>query len=207
MHKNKRDRTMDRCIIDISDKDIYQAMKDIPGYLDITPQDLKEVYRHAYQHAVERLTGSVKAKDVMTEKVVFVSPETPLYEVAEVMAKHGISGVPVVDSERVVGVISDKDFLSHIGTKGTKTFMGLLAECLGGSECATESLQAKVAREIMIFPVITVDEDTPLVEIADMFTAKHINRAPVLNREGNMVGIVTRDDIVRASFGGTCGVL
>ena len=40
---------------DISDGDIYEAMKEIPGYLDISPADLKEVYRHAYRHALERV--------------------------------------------------------------------------------------------------------------------------------------------------------
>ena len=202
MHKNKRDRTMDRCSIDISDNDIYEAMKDIPGYLDITLKDLKDIYSHAYQHAVARFTSSIKAKDVMTEKVVFVSPETPLHEVAETMAKHGISGVPVVDANKVVGIISDKDFLSLMGIKGAKTLMDVLVEYLRGKGFATTSLQAKVAREIMSSPAITVGEETLLEEIVDIFTVKHINRVPVLNEKGAMVGIVSRDDIVKASFGG-----
>lgn len=82
--------------MDISDDDIYDAMKEIPGYLDITPGDFKEVFRFAYQHAVERLS-SVKAGDVMVTEVVSVTRKTPLDQVAAVMARHGISGVPVVE--------------------------------------------------------------------------------------------------------------
>jgi len=61
---------IDACVpVDISDEDIYEAMKDISGYLDITPADLKEVYLKAYRHAVTRLTRSVKVRDVMTRDV------------------------------------------------------------------------------------------------------------------------------------------
>ena len=51
---------------DISDSDIYEAMKEIPGYLDITPSDLKEIYRHAFRHALERVSRPVKAATIMT---------------------------------------------------------------------------------------------------------------------------------------------
>ncbi len=53
--------------IEISDDDIYEAMKNIQGYLDITPADLKEIYKFAYRHAFERLTSSVKAGNIMTK--------------------------------------------------------------------------------------------------------------------------------------------
>lgn len=52
-------RYLDACPMDISDDDILKAMKDISGYLDITPGDFKEIYLFAYRHAVERLTHSV----------------------------------------------------------------------------------------------------------------------------------------------------
>ena len=51
--------------LDISDEDVLKAMRDIQGYLDITPADAKELYRLAYRHAIERLTHLVRAGDVM----------------------------------------------------------------------------------------------------------------------------------------------
>ena len=88
--------------VDITDEDVYDAMKEIPGYLDITPGDFKEVYRQAYRRAVERLRRSVKAKDVMTREVIFVDINTPMKEVAQTLGSHGISGLPVVDLEGMV---------------------------------------------------------------------------------------------------------
>ena len=192
--------------LDVTDKDIYEAMKDIPGYLDITPQDLKDIYRHAYQHAVERLTRSTKAKDVMTREVISVAPETPLYDVAKTMAKHEISGVPVTESRKVVGIISQKDFLTLLAVDDVRNLMDVLAEYLSGRGCMKSSVQPRTAREIMKSPVATVSEDTPLAAISAMFAAKRINRVPVLDGEGKMIGIVSRDDIVKAYSGGHLGV-
>ena len=75
---------IEACVpVDISDDDIYEAMKDISGYLDITPGDFKEVYLKAYRHAVLRLTRSVRVTEVMTKDVAAVSGDTPLEVVAE----------------------------------------------------------------------------------------------------------------------------
>lgn len=99
------------CPIDMSDEDILNAMKSIPGYLDITPGDFKEIFGYAYRHAVDRIVRSLLAKDVMTANVISVTLDTSLKETAVKMAAHGISGVPVIDDRKTVaGVISENDF-------------------------------------------------------------------------------------------------
>jgi len=190
--------TADYCRpVDISDDDIYDAMKEIPGYLDITPGDFKEVFRFAYQHAVERLS-SVKAGAAMVREVISVTRKTPLVQVAEAMARHGVSGVPVVEEgERVVGVISEKDFLTRMGEQDAKTFMGVVAECLKGKGCVAVPIRGQNAEDIMTSPAVTVNEESSIMEIANILTEKNINRVPVINRKGHLVGIISRADIVR----------
>jgi len=187
--------------IDISDEDVYDAMKKIPGYLDITPGDFKEVYRHAYARAVERLTRNIKAGDVMTKKVISVKSDTPLLEASQTLGDKDISGFPVVDnSGTVVGILSEKDFLRHMGAPQNKmTFMKVVAECLKGKGCAAVSIRGQTAGDIMTSPAVTVVEDTSIVDIANIFTEKNINRVPVVDEKGKMVGIVSRADIVRHS--------
>ena len=80
--------------IEIKDEDILEAMRAIPGYLDITPGDFKEVYRLAFQHALERLSRAVTAAEIMTTDVVTVTPDTPVAEVAAAMGRRGVSGSP-----------------------------------------------------------------------------------------------------------------
>ena len=186
--------------INISDEDIYAAMKDIPGYLDITSGDFKELYRRAYRHALKRIAQSIKASDIMTRDVVTAAREMPLREVAKKMAEKSVSGVPVIEADkRVAGIISEKDFLSRMGAKDTKTFMGIVAECLKAKGCVAVSIRDQNAEDIMTSPAITVSIDTTVMEIAHIFTEKKINRVPVTNKEGHLVGIISRADVVRVS--------
>jgi CBS-domain-containing membrane protein len=186
---------------DISDEDILEAMRDMEGYLDITPGDFKEIYRHAYEHALNRLLRALPAKEVMSKGVVAVDLDTPLKDVAEAMAHRGISGVPVLDqNQAVVGIISERDFLDAFGPEGAKSFMEVLATCLAGSGCIAVTARKQKAREIMTTPPICVGEESPVSEIARIFDEKHINRVPVTDRNGKLVGIVSRADIVRYSF-------
>jgi CBS domain-containing membrane protein len=196
---------IEACVpVDISDDDIYEAMKDISGYLDITPGDFKEVYLKAYRHAVLRLTRSVKVAEVMTKDVAAVFGDTPLKDVASIMAANNVSGVPVIDVDgKVIGVVSEKDLLSVMGGRSAKTFMEVIAQCLKGRSCLAVPVIEKVAGDIMSAPALTVREDTAVVEVAGLFTQRGINRVPVVDKNGRMVGIVSRGDIVRSSgFGG-----
>jgi CBS domain-containing membrane protein len=184
---------------DISDDDIYAAMKEIQGYLDITPSDLKEIYRHAFRHALERVGRPIKAAAIMTRDVHHVRVDTPLSEVAELMAQQRISGVPVLDEAgRVAGIISEKDFLMRMGAADTAHVMGIIAACLRGKGCVAMSIRGRTAADIMAAPAITVREDVSTIEITALFAARSINRVPVVDGSGKLAGIVARADILRA---------
>jgi CBS domain-containing membrane protein len=187
--------------LEISDKDIHEAMKDIPGYIDITTGDAKELYRLAYRHSLKRITQSIKAGDIMTIEVIAVKRETPLKEVAKLMAEQGVSGVPVIEEDRkVAGIISEKDFLSRMGAENSKTFMGIVAKCLKGKACVALSIRARNAEDIMTSPAVAVNEETTLLDITHIFKEKKINRVPVVDSDGYLTGIVSREDIVEAPF-------
>lgn len=198
------DQHIDACVpVAISDDDVYEAMKDIQGYLDITPGDFKEVYLKAYQHALQRLTRSVKVSEVMTREVATVSAETPLKTVAEIMSRRRVSGLPVIDLQgKVMGIISDKDFLSHMGDGTARTFMDVVSECLKGGGCVAAPVRAKHAGDIMNSPAITVGQDTSVMDAARTLVEKGINRLPVVDEKGRLVGIVSRADVVRSSWPG-----
>ena len=186
--------------IDISDNDMYAALKDIPGYLDITPGDLKEVFRSAYRHATERIASSVRAEEIMTTAVHTVMDDTLLKDVAELMAEKGISGLPVIDqSGRVIGIISEKDFLSAMGEKEHSSVMRIITECLYGKGCRAAQMRQKTARDMMTSPAITIPPDLPIFQIMELFSSEGINRAPVVDRNGVLAGIISRADIIRAS--------
>ncbi len=195
-------KDIDVCVpVDISDQDIYEAMTEIPGYLDITPGDFREVYLKAYEQALKRLARSVKVEEVMTSDVVTVVTKTPLREVAQLMARRRVSGVPVLASDgAVVGVISETDFLSTMGGEKSGTFMDVVADCLGGGGCLAAPMRAQTAEDIMSSPAVTVSPETPLMEVANIMTARGINRVPVVDEAGKPVGIASRADVVGSSL-------
>lgn len=195
-----KNQSIESCTPELSEDDIYNAMKQLKGYLDITPGDFREIYRFAYQHATERFEQSVRAEDIMTRTVISVQKSATLADVAEMLNQNLITGVPVINNENnVVGIISEKDFLAHLSLKKEKTFMGILAHCLKGTGCIAVEMRTQKACDIMTSPAVTVHEKATIKEIAAMFTQYNINRVPVINKSQELIGIVTRTDIVRSS--------
>ncbi len=187
--------------LEIKEEDIMTAMGEIPGYLDITPGDFKEIYLLAFQHALERLSREVAGGEIMTREVVFVKMDTPLAEVAAAMGQRGISGVPVVsDSLQVAGVVSEKDFLRAMGVQESQNFMTLVATCLRSKGCVALPIKKQTAGDLMSAPAVAVRPETSVREVAELFAARRINRAPVTDAAGRLVGIVSRGDLVRATL-------
>lgn len=139
----------------------------------------------------------MKVRDVMTSQVVQVHPETPLKEVARLLAERGISGVPVVDEDRhVLGVVSEADFL--VKEQGELAEHPSLVSWLFDHteiERAEARLHATTAVAAMSSPAITIDADRPIREAAAEMTRHRVNRLPVV-QDGALVGIVTRADLV-----------
>ena len=191
-------KDQDKYLIDISDDDVLTAMKEIDGYLDITFGDFKELYHVACSHALSRIMQSVKAKDIMTKKVISVNKQTSAKEIAEVMARHSVSGIPVIDDdEQVVGIISENDFLSRMGKKEVKSFMNIIARCLENKGCLAVPIRNQNAEDIMTSPVITASEEMPVSDIVDLFAEKNINRVPIISQEMKLIGIVSRADALQ----------
>ncbi len=181
--------------IRISDDDILKAMEDISGYIDITPEDFKELYKHASEHALRRLLKSISARDIMTRDVITVKKNKRLRDVAGILAKMRITGLPVVDEEGVVrGVVSEKDILKRMGFD---TFMDFVSGYLNKGETSLSSIGDIRVEEIMSTPPVTVFEDTTLMEIMRLFIEKDINRVPVVDKDMKIRGIVTRHDILK----------
>jgi CBS domain-containing protein len=87
-----------------------------------------------------------------------------------------------------------------MGAGNSKTFMGIVAKCLKGKACVALSIRARNAEDIMTSPAVAVNEETTLLDITNIFKEKKINRVPVVDSDGYLTGIVSREDIVEAPF-------
>jgi CBS domain-containing protein len=139
----------------------------------------------------------MRVKEVMTTAVLTVRPDTTLKEAAALMAEHGISGLPVVDLGRVVGVLSEGDILfKEMGPAARRPFVDRLLS-LPPSEGEAKFSAATVG-EAMTAPALTTSPRRPLTEVATTMAERGVKRLPVVDDAGNLVGIVTRADLVRA---------
>ena len=185
--------------VEISEQDVVAAMKLIPGYLDITPGDFKEVYQAAYSLAVKRLLTSLKAADLMTKQVQSLGREMDLVKAAALLAEKQISGAPVVDPNgRIVGVVSEKDFLKEMGFGATPSFMQIATHCLNNKACMIGNLRNKTVGGIMTEPPITGIPEMTIGEISALFAERKINRLPIVTADWRPVGIVTRTDLAHS---------
>lgn len=185
--------------IEIAEPDILAAMKDIQGYIDITPGDFKEVFQVAYRHAVQRIRDSLQAGDIMTRPVHCVGLAMDLQQAAARMAERRISGAPVVDEAgRIAGMLSEKDFLARMGLGKSVSFMDIIASCLQNKGCLVTSLRNHAVRDIMTAPAVTAGPSITLGAISALFIERQINRLPIVDAGGGIIGIVTRTDLVRS---------
>lgn len=140
----------------------------------------------------------MNVKDVMTSDVVTVRPETSLKDVAAILTERRISGAPVVDaSGKVVGVVSEGDILFK--ERGPSERTGLLAWFADPYDVAEQlKLAARTAGEAMTAPAKTIAPWRPVSSAAAEMLDEGVNRLPVVDDEGRLMGIVTRADLVRA---------
>lgn len=190
-------RLPDKGPIDINEKDIIEAMKDLEGYIDISPGDFREIFLLAYQHAVERLTQFRTAAEIMSRQVHCVDVSMDLRQTAMLLADRGVSGAPVVDDAGLlVGVVSEKDFLVRMGIGSTPTFMQIIAHCLNNKGCVVTELRNHGVAEIMSAPPISAGEEITIADMATLFARHRINRLPIVDTARRPIGIVTRTDLV-----------
>ena len=142
----------------------------------------------------------MKAQDVMVAPVITVKPYSSVKEVAKTLIDKRISAVPVVDDAgKLVGIISEGD-LMHRSETGTERRYRWWIRLMGGdASLPADYIKAhgRKAEDIMTRNVITAAPETPLDEIAIRLEKNSIKRVPIV-REGQLVGIVSRANLVQA---------
>jgi CBS domain-containing protein len=145
----------------------------------------------------------MKALDVMTQPVISVAPSDSILDAAGLMLQHRISGLPVIDAQgNLVGVVTEGDFLRRAETGTQRRRPRWIEFLLGPGRLASEYVHTSGRKvdEVMTTDVHTVSEDAPLEDVVRLMERRAIKRVPV-TRGGNVVGIVTRQNLLRALVG------
>ena len=145
----------------------------------------------------------MRARKIMSTTLFTVAPTTPVRDVIRLLIDQRISGVPVVDDGKVVGIISEGDLILRERAYRQRGGMAFLAQQLfeDHEKLAVEYRKAHglVAEDVMSGPVVTILPGTPVEEIAHLMAERQIKRVPVVEH-GKLVGIVSRGDVLRAAY-------
>jgi CBS domain-containing protein len=140
------------------------------------------------------------AREIMSSPVITVAPDTPFRDIVATMLQRGISGLPVVDEHgRLLGVVTEADLLQKEEVPHPRPALipwhgsSLRLERLVDRHRKAEGM---TAGDLMTENVVTATEDTSAHQLAHLMLAQDINRVPIL-RDGRVVGIVTRADILK----------
>lgn len=146
---------------------------------------------------------SITAADIMTAPAIVVRPEMNMADVASLLASKHFSAVPVCKPDNtLVGIVSEGDILKPFreSVRARRDWwLGVIAE---GEELPQDFLDylrrdTRTAADVMVHHVFTAEERTTLPELAELMLKHAIKRLPVL-RDGKVVGIVSRADLVAA---------
>lgn len=148
------------------------------------------------------LPGYLTVRDVMVPRLLSVRPDTTLGEASKVMVVHNVSALPVVsDTNELLGIVSHREVLRfllpmYLKRISSGAFSGASAEMPSSGGDPHEL----PVREVMDRSVLSVSEEQTLAEVATLMVNKNLDRFPVV-REGALVGVLTREDVVRRIFG------
>lgn len=181
---------------DLAELDVMEAMRDLQGYLDISPGDFQELYRASASHALTRLAGNPMARVLMRTGGPALVPEQPLTLAVAQLAAAGVKSAAVVNpQDRVIGLLSETDVLLHLGVD---SILALLARLGREPEALERCCTGVRVADVMTSPALTLPEDATLPAMARAF-ARHGGRGmPVVDGTGRLLGMLARKDLIHA---------
>lgn len=141
--------------------------------------------------AQTQLPEQLLVRDVMTPRPISVTPDMPVRDAALQLARRRLNALPVVDEAgHLIGLLSDRELIRHL----------LASHLQGGASARAAAEPARTVRDVMTRQVLAVSPEQPLADVASLMANKDVDRVPVV-REGQLVGFLTRGDIVRKLLG------
>ena len=149
----------------------------------------------------------VKARDIMTRKVISVSPETAVTKAAKIMLDNFVNGMPVVDSEGcLVGIICQSDLIAQQKQLPLPSVFTILDSVIPlfsqkNLESEVQKIIATTVSKAMTPDPITISPESSLEEIAKLMVDKKLYTLPVVE-QGKLIGIVGKEDVLRTLLSG-----
>ncbi len=178
-----------------STDDLSSALHEMHAYIDVSIEDLNQIYAHANLFAHKRELGSMTCHDMMQTNIASVEFGDYLDTTWALMQRHGLKGVPVTNRvQRIIGMITVTDFQKEAAKYSGETVEKRLKQMMKRTG-ELSSNKPEVVGQLMTSPAITLSEATPVTEAVSVFAENKISHIPIINDEQRLVGILLRSDI------------
>lgn len=142
----------------------------------------------------------MQAHDVMVSPVITVGEIATVRDVAQILLEKRLSGVPVVDNVgKVVGIVTESDLMHRTEAGTERPYSWWVHFLAGDATIAADYVKSHAVKveDVMTSDVVTATPETPLHEIATLLEERQIKRVPIVNKDGSLVGIVSRSNLIQ----------
>ncbi|HTJ97954.1 MAG TPA: HPP family protein [Rhodocyclaceae bacterium] len=190
-----------RTTLGIAAADLDAVLKNYNQVLDISREDLENIFMQVEMQAYRRRFGEMVCQDVMRTDVISVDFGTSLEEAWRLLHTHKLKALPVLDrGKRVVGIVTPIDFMEHAGVETYVGFKGKLRHLLSRSG-QTHSTKPEVVGQIMTTNVRLAEGNKPIIELLPLISEHGLRHIPVVDDERRLIGMLTQADMVNALYG------
>ncbi|MBA1280122.1 HPP family protein [Stutzerimonas stutzeri] len=174
-----------------SEDDVERALADFGEYVDVTRDDLAQLIKQTEKHALRRSMGEITAGDIMSRDLYWSTPDCSIQRAWQTLREHRLHSMPVLqaDSHKLVGIVTLVDLLKHFRPASARINFGQL-----------KFLRGVQLRAIMSSPVVSVTEDTHMVDLVFLLSDRGLHCLPVVDDEQRLVGMITQTDLIAALY-------
>ncbi len=182
--------------VELTDEDVLDAMRQIPGYLDISTEDFRAIYHLAHTHALGRMFARIRAHDLMLSTPTALRAPMRLREAAEQLVAQGRKSLPVVDEQStVVGILTETDILRCLGAASVlELLLGVTDRPYDmGARCDHATVAGTMSA-----PAVTVYEQARFDAMLQAFRRHQGRSMPVVDNDGQLRSLLLRKDFLHA---------
>jgi CBS domain-containing membrane protein len=182
--------------------DLDFVLKNYNEVLDVSRDDLESLLMQTEMHAYRRRLGNITCADIMSRDVVSVEFGSKLQDAWQLIHKHKVVALPVIDrARRVIGIVTLLDFIRHAQLDAYEGYDSKLRQFLRPI-LHSHSEAPEVVGQIMTKTVRTAKDSMHIVELVPMLSEYGLHHIPIIDHERRLVGIVSNSDLVAGLYRG-----
>ncbi|MFZ2727837.1 MAG: HPP family protein [Methylococcaceae bacterium] len=186
--------------IGLSQQDINKALAESDVFMDITAMDLNNLLIAAQAEHFKRLRGVITCKDIMLSEVITVEYGTEVQEAWQLMLKHNLKAIPVIDrARRVIGMVTWHDFFKFINLNSYHSLSEKILEFIARTPDVTTQKPEAVGH-IMSRTVTVLADSCHIIELIPLMSQQGHRQIPIVNDEQRLVGIINQPQLIAALY-------